>query len=60
MEKQKKDQPAFLTGRVKELNDFIQTHQRERLLVLFGAGTQDRYYLGENEEADIYRVLWRI
>ena len=60
MEKQKKVQPEFLTGRVQELHDFIQTHQRERLLVLFGAGANDRYYLEENEEADIYRVLWRV
>ncbi len=60
MEKQEKDQPEFLTGRMNALHNFIQSHQRERLLVLFGAGTQDRYYLGKNEEADIYQVLWRI
>lgn len=60
MEKQKEDLPEFFTGRVNALHDFIQSHQRERLLVLYGAGTQDRYYLSKDEEVDIYRVLWRI
>jgi SpoVK/Ycf46/Vps4 family AAA+-type ATPase len=60
MENYKKDQPEFLTGRVKEMHHFIQSHQRERLLVLYGAGSMDRFFLGENEEADIYCVLWKI
>lgn len=60
MEKIKTNQPEFFTGRVKAIHNFIQTHRRERLLVLFGAGSNDRYFLGGNEEADIYHVLWRI
>jgi SpoVK/Ycf46/Vps4 family AAA+-type ATPase len=60
MEKQEKDQPEIFTGRVKALQDFIQSHQRERLLVLFGTGALDRYYLEKNRETDIYHVLWRV
>lgn len=47
-------------GRTKEMCDFIHSHRRERLLMLYGMGTQDRYFLGENEEYDIYQVLWTI
>ena len=59
MEKQNEIQPEIFTGRVKAIYNFIQSHQRERLLVLFGAGALDRYYLGE-EEVDIYHVLWQV
>ena len=57
---QNSDPVIGFTGRVKELDNFIRAHPRERLLVLFGIGVLDLYYLAQGQEYDIHQVLWQV
>jgi SpoVK/Ycf46/Vps4 family AAA+-type ATPase len=57
---QNSDPVIGFTGRVKELDNFIRAHPRERLLVLFGIGVLDLYYLAQGQEYNIHQVLWQV
>ena len=48
------------SGRIHDMEAFLHSRTHERLLLLFGSGTQDLFFPDKDQEVDLQQVLYQV